>query len=677
MSTAASVSSLPPGTTDLAPARLSRSLKLGTRIYGLSAGLILIVAVIAAIGYVGLERQGNALLDYIRVSQATEGTLRFGWEFTRVRRHMANFVSDGSPVEARFIPEHNQIAGEQIAQVASRIGNQERKVLVDEIGAEFRKFVRASDEVIALRNGLTQAQAAFSEADTDIATPQPGDSDAAARLRAALAIVQSQASLMGSTISVAVHQGYMRAAPAATAALAALPPGDAPRLQATAPAFLERAARLATAHERLRQGVETGFNEMANRLDALLLTLIERQQAFADQVAAQAADASDAIQRWMLIVAAASSLLGILLCIFVVRGIIPPLRAMTRAMVRLSAGDASITVNGSDRGDEIGDMARALDVFRRNADKIVAMMSAEAVTLEIGETITAAARHDLTVRVDLANKSGFLRDIGVAINALLQGSSDTLRDIGQSTRQVASAVAEANVAIGQVSGGARSQNTAIGQVTQALAESAKAIRMVSTSANAASEKGVMAAHMVERGQVSAEQLARTVETIAQNSRKISQITQVIAGIANRTHILSLNAAIEAARAGEHGKGFVVVAQEVGKLAESAAQNAQQITDIVEQATADAALGRTASLAVKETMDSIAGDVSQTSQMIRSIAVAMEEQQATVTQIEANVVDLRGIASGNAVAAEEITATMIQLSLLADEQRQRLETFKTS
>ena len=61
---------------------------------------------------------------------------------------------------------------------------------------------------------------------------------------------------------------------------------------------------------------------------------------------------------------------------------------------------------------------------------------------------------------------------------------------------------------------------------------------------------------------------------------------------------------------EHGKGFVVVSQEVGKLTESAAQNAQQITDIVEQATADAAAGRTASIGVKETMDSIAGEVSK-------------------------------------------------------------------
>jgi methyl-accepting chemotaxis protein len=322
-------------------------------------------------------------------------------------------------------------------------------------------------------------------------------------------------------------------------------------------------------------------------------------------------------------------------------------------------------------------MAKAVQVFKENAVRTARIAAdEEAGNREIGTAITQAAANDLTARVKLEGKAGFVRSIGVAINQLLDISSGTLRDIGLKTRQVASAVAEASTAVGQVSNGVRDQNAAVNQVTQALAESAKAIRIVSESASAASKKGATAAQLVEQGQVSVEQLSRIVETISQNSRKINQITQVIAGIANRTHILSLNAAIEAARAGEHGKGFVVVAQAVGKLAESSAQNAQHISDIVEQATADAAEGRSASVSVKQTMDAIAGEVSETSQMIRSIAVAMEEQQASVTQIEGNLTELRGIASGNAVAAEEITATMIQLSQLADEQRQQVAKFKT-
>lgn len=389
-----------------------------------------------------------------------------------------------------------------------------------------------------------------------------------------------------------------------------------------------------------------------------------------------AAETHDLIRKSVIGIGAVIVVITILALLIVLRGVVAPIKQLTGKITKLSTGDGSFDLPEAERGDELGAMGKALLVFRENAEKIKVAMTAEAVTIEIGEVIAQAAQNDLTVRVNLDNKTGFLRNIGAQINQLVEGSNNTLRDIGQKTRQVSVAITEASAAVGQVSGGARVQNNAVGQVTQSLAESAKAIRMVSTSANVANDKGVLAANLVERGRGSADELSRIVEKIAQNSRKISQITQVIAGIANRTHILSLNAAIEAARAGEHGKGFVVVAQEVGKLAESAAQNAQQITDIVEQATADAAAGHSASMLVKQTMDSIAGEVSETSQMIRSIAVAMEEQQAIVTQIEGNVTELRGIASGNAVAAEEITATMIQLSQLADDQRKQVDLFKT-
>ena len=410
-----------------------------------------------------------------------------------------------------------------------------------------------------------------------------------------------------------------------------------------------------------------GMNDTADRLAA----------SASDAVAAQVVNTNEKIRTLTIIISVMIAFITAASLLIVLKGVVTPLKFLTQKISMLSSGNGDFELPEAERGDELGDMGKALLVFRANAEKIKAAMSAEEVTIEIGEVITKAAQNDLTVRVDLANKSGFLRDIGSAINQLLERSNTTISDINRKTKQVADAVVEASTAVGQVSGGVRTQNTAVGQVSQALAESANAIRLVSTSANTANEKGNMAAQLVERGQVSAEELLRIVEKIAQNSRKISQITQVIAGIANRTHILSLNAAIEAARAGEHGKGFVVVSQEVGKLAESAAQNAQQITDIVEQATADAAAGRTASIEVKQTMDSIAGEVSQTSQMIRSIAVAMEEQQAVVTQIEGNVTDIRGIASSNAVAAEEITATMIQLSQLADEQRKQVESFKTN
>jgi methyl-accepting chemotaxis protein len=674
---AATVGSIPDGKAALV--RRTRGLSVGGRIYALCLGLILITVGVAALGYLGLSAQGQSLQQYIRVSTATKAAVNVGYEFTRVRRHVAIFAENGLDSEVKFLNEHNKLAVDAINEADATIVVEDRKILIRDIADQFKGFEQATADLITLRKDIDQAAAGFQSASADLGAARETETPEAAALRSVLQVLRFRCSLLASSMSPAVYKGYLDWLPTVAAAMRAASDGSeaTQHLKASAQVVLDRAAQLAEANDTMRKSIEGNFSARADKIEAALAVFISKQEGFASDVAAMAAASSASTQLRMLAASAVGALLGLVICFVVARGITRPLKAMTNAMERLSAGDASITVDGRERGDEIGAMARALDVFRQNADKIVAMMSAEAVTIEIGETITAASENDLTVRVDLSNKTGFLRNIGAAINTLLEGSNGTLRDINVATQQVASAVSEASVAVGQVSSGARAQNTAMGQVTQALAESAKAIRMVSTSANTASEKGVMAAQLVERGQVSAEQLARIVETIAANSRKISQITQVIAGIANRTHILSLNAAIEAARAGEHGKGFVVVAQEVGKLAESAAQNAQQITDIVEQATNDATEGRTASLAVKQTMDSIAGDVSQTSQMIRSIAVAMEEQQAMVTQIEGNVTDLRGIAANNAVAAEEITATMMQLSQLADDQRAKLSTFKTN
>ena len=289
--------------------------------------------------------------------------------------------------------------------------------------------------------------------------------------------------------------------------------------------------------------------------------------------------------------------------------LIRPLGGLTSKTKRLSEGDAAFDLHEVKRTDELGALARALDIFRQTSDKIRTMTSHTALSVD-----------------------------------------------------------EAGTAVGQISDGARTQTSQLNMVSTALNETFDAIKLVTSNAVRARERAEGASHAVESGQNAVGQLVPIVEAIAQNSRKITQITQVIAQIANRTHILSLNAAIEAARAGEHGKGFVVVAQEVGKLAESSAQNAKQIADIVEQASTDSQRGKVATETVSDAMASIATGTKDTTEMVRSIAVAMDEQQATLSQISGNISELRNIAMANSASSEEITATMIQLSRLSNDTR---------
>jgi methyl-accepting chemotaxis protein len=519
--------------------------------------------------------------------------------------------------------------------------------------------------------GLAAMDQAAAMADTDNVpdTPKP-DADlggAAIRYSATLQRIGEAAELVALNPSGVTLASYT----AAVQTLGETPPGSEPanRLLLVAKDAAAAARTLIANKEKLDQA-EGPLTDNLRRLR-------DQLTEFSDEIASGAKISAASGSRTVLAISAFVLVLGSVLSWMISRGIIIPLNGMTLAMTRLAGGDGSVEIPEMQSRSELGAMARAIDVFKQNADKIAAMLAAETTTREIGDFISKAAGGDLTVRVPLANKVGFLKDIGAEINRLFETSDMAFKDFGDKARRTAISVGEASAAVSQVSDGARSQNTALAQVATALNESTDALRSVSDNTRAASDKATNAAQLVQKGLTSVERLGGIVEAIAENSRKVNQITEVITQIANRTHILSLNAAIEAARAGEHGKGFVVVAQEVGKLAESAGQNAKQIADIVEQATIEANDGRSATEVVRAAIQGIAAETQQTTLMIHSSAAAIEEQQASITQLDASMSQLRSIATSNSAAAEEIAATMVQLSQLADETRGRIAQFKTT
>ncbi len=139
--------------------------------------------------------------------------------------------------------------------------------------------------------------------------------------------------------------------------------------------------------------------------------------------------------------------------------------------------------------------------------------------------------------------------------------------------------------------------------------------------------------------VKMDEMVKVVNNIAANSEKINKITEVIEKIANKTNLLSLNAAIEAARAGEHGKGFAVVA-------------------------------------VSQDMSGIERETQATDHMLQRIASALVQQSSAVEQINVNLNNLDQIARSNSAASEEIAATVVELSKIADATRREVQRFET-
>lgn len=331
------------------------------------------------------------------------------------------------------------------------------------------------------------------------------------------------------------------------------------------------------------------------------------------------------------------------------------------------------------QGLQVGDLSRRMSVqargaFEQAASQLTAAVSSlEAMTSDIGRVMSSVASGDLRLRVQVQAQGDLLR-LKNDINGSLQSLSGTLSHINQNTRQVATASGQTSTAISQIANGVQSQTMALSQVATAVRQTTTAVADVSRNTELASSQARDAALMTRSGIEKMERMVEIVERIAANSEKINKITEVIEGIANKTNLLSLNAAIEAARAGEHGKGFSVVADEVGKLAISSAESTREIATLVGEAVHETHQAVEAVQQVRGDMGLLETSAQQTRAMLERIAAAMEQQASAVEEINANLTSLDRIAASNASASEEITAAVMGLSELADSTRKEVERF---
>ena len=654
-----------------------RNLSIRSRIQLLAGVLLLLSLGIAATGYLALAAAETEYTRALLYGRQAQLFLQGDREFAGAGRRLVGYVTSAGDDDERRYFSRKANTDKAFSDAIDLFIDPVRKQQATEARKVIRDFLEQADGVMGERKALAQRAAALrgdpgaGRRDQD-GTPARGGDQISEAVRL-VAFAPSDVTL-AHYAAVTTSSWAAGTAPSMNQqATNVLPPttaSDAPRgvqqtafnLTGAAQAMLQKYQKvIGTENDVLKQS-EDVRNQLVERRDEAIKTAVAGNQT---------------ANLLLVSFSFGAVLIGVFLSWFITRQIIVPLNAMTGAMVRLADGDGSVMIPDMESKTELGAMARAVDVFKQNADRIKAMLKAEATTKEIGDVISRAAQGDLTVRVPIADKVGFLKDISEQVNRLLEPTHDAVKEFGDQARRTAISIEEASSAVGQVSDGAKSQNTSLSQVALALNESTLALKSVADNTKAASDKAGNASALVQKGLASVERLSGIVDAIAQSSRKVNQITEVIAQIANRTHILSLNAAIEAARAGEHGKGFVVVAQEVGKLAESAGQNAKQIADIVEQATTEANEGKAATEVVRNSMHGIANETQQTTQMIHSSAAAVEQQQASITQLDGSMSQLRSIATSNAAAAEEITATMVQLSQLAETSRARVARFKTA
>ncbi|HRJ61247.1 MAG TPA: HAMP domain-containing methyl-accepting chemotaxis protein [Azospirillaceae bacterium] len=357
-----------------------------------------------------------------------------------------------------------------------------------------------------------------------------------------------------------------------------------------------------------------GDNE-ANRSNRKALNdlLVTERRAVNDELknTTQDLEAFYADRRALVIwLAVAGLVVGCGLAVWVARAtIVGPIQAITDVMGRLAHSDLTVTVFGAQRVDEIGDMARAVEVFRDNMRRTV--------ELEAEKAAQNREREERQRQI-LAEIRSFDQAVTESLSALaaaaegLQGTSETLSATAEETARQASAVAGAS---DSTSSNVQTVAAATEELTSSIAEIARqvagAAQVASDAADEATDTNVRMASLVEAAQ------------------RIGDIVGLINSIASQTNLLALNATIEAARAGEAGKGFAVVAQEVKTLA-------NQTTKATDDIAAQVSSIQTATQGAADAIGRIVATVGRIREISSSIAGAVEEQRAATQEIARNV-----------------------------------------
>ncbi|UYO48557.1 cache domain-containing protein [Rhodopseudomonas palustris] len=327
---------------------------------------------------------------------------------------------------------------------------------------------------------------------------------------------------------------------------------------------------------------------------------------------------------WLGVVIVGIGVVCALVAWLISRSITQPLGALGTRMTALAEGQLDAPIPGVDRGDEIGAMAKTVQVFKDNAIRIRGLEQQEQ------EAQRRAAAERSALMQSIAD------DFERSVNGVVRSVADATRYMQSTAQSMTSTAADASTRAAAVGAASDSASGMVGTVASASEQLSSSVQEISRQVD-------QSRSVASKAVSDAEETNGTVMQLSVSAEKIGEVVQLIHSIASQTNLLALNATIEAARAGESGRGFAVVASEVKALASQTAKATEEIS-------AQVAAMQSSTASAVQSIGGITATIGEINKITVAIATAVEQQGAATQEIARNI---QSVAAGSSEISDHI------------------------